>query len=176
MHSAQPNACLAISADRRINVTSCRVIPTTIMVKAAETKVVRPDILTLDGRSAGVITAGVLLNKFQPGPPPVIDQKDPKCIIIRNGLPGNTTRTIEYLVKGSAPVTVQYSALKGEGPDGGRPAIAHVEKKPRTAIRRYSAPGCIGPAQKRQRPGGSPRISVVIVGASPSAPLRRRAT
>ena len=24
-----------------------------------------------------------------------------------------TTRTIEYLVKGSGPVTVQYSALKG---------------------------------------------------------------
>ena len=83
------------------------------MVKAAETKVVRPDILTLDGRSASVVTAGVVLNKFQPGPLSMIDQKDLKRIIIRNGLPGTTTRTIEYLVKGSGPVTVQYSALKG---------------------------------------------------------------
>ncbi len=38
------------------------------MVKAAETKVVRPDTLTLDGRSASVIAAGVVLDKFQPGP------------------------------------------------------------------------------------------------------------
>ena len=73
------------------------------MVKAAETKVVRPDTLTLDGRSASVVTAGVVLNKFQPGPLSMIDQKDLKRIIIRNGLPGTTTRTIEYLVKGQAP-------------------------------------------------------------------------
>ena len=33
--------------------------------------------------------------------------------IVRNGLPGRTTRTIEYLVKGSGPLTIQYSALKG---------------------------------------------------------------
>ncbi len=65
MHSAQPNASLAISADRRVNVTNCRVIPT-IMVKAAETKVVRPGILTLDGRSAAVITAGVVLKSSSP--------------------------------------------------------------------------------------------------------------
>ena len=89
-----------------------RVIPT-IMVKAAASKVVRPDVLTLEGRNASVITAGVVLNKFQPGPLSMIDQKDLKRIIIRNGLPGKTTRTIEYLVKGSGPVTIQYSALKG---------------------------------------------------------------
>jgi hypothetical protein len=91
-------------------VTNCRVIPT-IMVKAAATKVVRPDILSLDGRSASVITAGVVLNKFQPGPLSMIDQKDLKRIIIRNGLPGKSTRTIECLVKGSGPVTIQHSAL-----------------------------------------------------------------
>ena len=43
----------------------------------------------------------------------MIDQKDLKRIIIRNGLPGKTTRTIEYLVKGSGPITIQYAALKG---------------------------------------------------------------
>ena len=30
----------------------------------------------------------------------MIDQMDLKRVIIRIGLPGNTTRTIEYLVKG----------------------------------------------------------------------------
>ncbi len=59
----------------------------------------------------------------------MIDQKDLRRIIIRNGLPGKTTRTIEYLVKGSGPVTIQYSALKGDGSDDGRPAIAHHEKE-----------------------------------------------
>ena len=73
----------------------------------------RPVILTLDGRSASVISAGVVLKKFQPGPLSMIDQKDFWRIIIRNGLPGETTRTIEYLVKGSGPVAIQYSALKG---------------------------------------------------------------
>ena len=96
----------------RVDVSNSRVIPT-IMVKAAASKVVRPDVLTLEGRNASVITAGVVLNKFQPGPLSMIDQQDLKRIIIRNGLPGKTTRTIEYLVKGSGPVTIQYSALKG---------------------------------------------------------------
>ncbi len=96
----------------RVDVSNSRVIPT-IMVKAAATRVVRPDVLTLEGRNASVITAGVVLNKFQPGPLSMIDQKDLKRVIIRNGLPGKTTRTIEYLVKGSGPVTIQYSALKG---------------------------------------------------------------
>lgn len=96
----------------RVDVSNSKIIPT-VMVHAANNKVVRPDLLTLEGRNASVITAGVVMNKFQPGPLAMIDQKDLKRIIIRNGLPGKTTRTIEYLVKGSGPVTIQYSALKG---------------------------------------------------------------
>ncbi len=67
MPSAQPNASLAISADRRIDVTTSRVIPTD-HGECRGDKVVRPDTLTLDGRSASVIAAGVVLDKFQPGP------------------------------------------------------------------------------------------------------------
>ena len=96
----------------RVDVSNSRVIPT-IMVKAANTNIVRPDLLTLEGRNASVITAGVMLNKFESGPMSMIDQKDLKRIIIRNGLPGKSTRTIEYLVKGSGPITIQYAALKG---------------------------------------------------------------
>jgi hypothetical protein len=36
----------------------------------------------------------------------MIDQRDLKRIIIRNGLPGKTTRTIEYLVNGSGAVAI----------------------------------------------------------------------
>jgi hypothetical protein len=43
----------------------------------------------------------------------MIDQKDLKRIIVRNGQPGRSTRTVQYLVKGSGNVTVQYTSLKG---------------------------------------------------------------
>jgi hypothetical protein len=33
--------------------------------------------------------------------------------MIRNGHPGNTVRTIEYLVRGSGEVTVAYESQKG---------------------------------------------------------------
>ena len=42
-----------------------------------------------------------------------IEQLDLKRILLRNGQPGNTTRTIEYLVKGSGEITVAYSSVKG---------------------------------------------------------------
>lgn len=48
----------------RVDVTNDRVIPT-IMVKAANTNIVPPDVLTLEGQNASVITAGVVLDKFQ---------------------------------------------------------------------------------------------------------------
>jgi hypothetical protein len=43
----------------------------------------------------------------------LIDQRDLKRIIVRNGQAGDSTRTIEYLVKGSGDVTVTYASLKG---------------------------------------------------------------
>lgn len=145
-------------AQPRVDVTNSRVIPT-IMVEAAETKLVRPDILTFDGCSASAITAGVVLNEFQPGPLSMSDQKDLKRNIIRNGLPGKTTRTIESLMKRSGPVTIQYSALKGARP-GRRAACDRARRKgshapPFGGIRRQVAPA---PTDEHQRPGGSPRI------------------
>jgi hypothetical protein len=44
---------------------------------------------------------------------PLVDQKDLKRILVRNGQPGKTTRTAVLLVKGSGPVTVTYDSVKG---------------------------------------------------------------
>jgi asparagine N-glycosylation enzyme membrane subunit Stt3 len=33
--------------------------------------------------------------------------------MIRNGHPGRTTRTVQYLVKGAGSVTVKYASVKG---------------------------------------------------------------
>jgi len=95
----------------RVELTNDRVAPT-IMEKAAQNNVVRPDLMTLDG-NAEVISAGIVQNKFRPGPSERIDQHDLKRIIFRNGHPGNRTRVVEYLLKGSGSVTVTYSSLKG---------------------------------------------------------------
>ncbi len=89
----------------------------TVLEKAARTNVVRPDILSLEGKGIEVITAGIVDNKqvFKVKPEVVtsIDQKDLKRILIRNGQPGKSVRTFLYLVKGSGPVTVTYDSVKG---------------------------------------------------------------
>jgi hypothetical protein len=60
-----------------------------------------------------IVAAGWVANKFRPGPTERIDQDELDRIIIRSGHPGRTTRTIEYLVRGSGSMTVTYSAVKG---------------------------------------------------------------
>jgi hypothetical protein len=95
----------------RVELTNEKITPT-ILEQAAQNKVVRPDLLTLDG-SVEVISAGIVPNKFIPGPSQMIDQHDLKRIMFRNGTPGNTTRIVEYLLKGSGNVTVTYSSVKG---------------------------------------------------------------
>ncbi|GAG03821.1 unnamed protein product, partial [marine sediment metagenome] len=87
-----------------VDLTNPKVAPT-ILERAAQNNVVRPDILTIDGRNVEVISASWITNKVveehRPGISSIIDQRDLKRIIVRNGHPGKTTRTIQYLVKGS---------------------------------------------------------------------------
>ncbi len=51
--------------------------------------------------------------KANPSVLPLIDQKNLKRIIVRNGHPGKTTRTAVLLVKGSGAMTVTYDSVKG---------------------------------------------------------------
>lgn len=95
----------------RVDIRNERLIPT-ITERARENRVVRPDLLTVEG-NVEVVAAGWVPNKHRPGPTDVIDQEELDRIMIRSGHPGRTTRTIEYLVKGSGAMTVQYSAVKG---------------------------------------------------------------
>jgi hypothetical protein len=60
-----------------------------------------------------VVSAGWVRDKHRPGATDLVDQHDLSRIMIRNGHPGHTTRTIEYLVRGSGEVTVRYASLKG---------------------------------------------------------------
>ena len=96
----------------RIDFENPKVIPT-ITARAAENNVVRPDLITFSGRDIEVISAGWVESKFRPGATELIDQHDPARIIVRSGFPGRTTRTIEYLVRGSGSATVEYESVKG---------------------------------------------------------------
>lgn len=99
-----------------VDIANSKVTPT-IMARAAQNNVVRPDLLLVEGRSVEVIAASFIDNKSlykaNPSVTPLIDQKDLKRIIVRNGHPGKTTRTALLLVKGSGTVTVAYDSVKG---------------------------------------------------------------
>ena len=99
-----------------VDITNPKVTPT-IMARAAQNNVVRPDLLLVDGRGVEVIAASFIDNKAvykaNPSVTPLVDQKDLKRIIVRNGHPGKTTRTAVLLVKGSGTMTVAYDSVKG---------------------------------------------------------------
>ncbi len=96
----------------RVDFTNPKLTPT-ILAKAAQNNVVRPDLLTVEGAGIEVLSAGWVASKFRPGATELIDQHDPKRIVIRTGHAGRTTRTIEYLVRGTGTMTITYDSVKG---------------------------------------------------------------
>lgn len=98
-----------------IDFTNKKVAPT-ITGKAAQNNVVRPDLITFDGKQ-DIISASWISNKetfdFLNPITDMIDQKQIKRLMIRNGHPGKSTRTLQYLVKGSGNITITYDSVKG---------------------------------------------------------------
>jgi hypothetical protein len=95
----------------QVDITNERLIPS-ITARAMNNRVVRPDLLTTDG-NVEIVAAGWVVDKNRPGKTQMIDQEDLSRIMIRSGHPGRTTKTIEYLVKGSGNMEVTYSSVKG---------------------------------------------------------------
>ena len=94
-----------------VDMTNEKVMPT-ILARALSTKAVRPDFLTVEG-DVEILAAGWVRNKHRPGPIDLIDQENLDRIMIRSGHPPRTTRTIEYLVRGTGTMEVTYSSVKG---------------------------------------------------------------
>ncbi len=84
--------------------------------RAAQNNVVRPDLIILDGDvdiiSASWITSKETFDYLKPITS-FIDQKQLNRIMIRNGHPGKTTRTLQYLIKGKGKIKVTYDSVKG---------------------------------------------------------------
>ncbi len=96
----------------RVDIENPKAMPT-ITARAAENQVVTPDILSAEGKNIEVVSAGWVRDRFKPGATLLIDQKNLKRILVRNGQPARTTRTIEYIVRGSGDMAVSYSSIKG---------------------------------------------------------------
>jgi hypothetical protein len=105
----------------RIDFSNPKLAPT-ILAQAAENHVVRPDLITVDGPME-IIAAGWVPDKFRPGATELIDQRELKRIQVRTGMAGRSTRTIEYLVRGTGSMAVTYDSVKGGT------AVAHVNVK-----------------------------------------------
>lgn len=99
----------------QIEFSNPKVAPT-ITEKAAQNNVVRPDLLTLKG-DVEIISASWIIdpktNEYLKPITKEIDQHDLKRIMLRNGQPSKTSRTIQYLVKGSGKVNITYNSVKG---------------------------------------------------------------
>jgi hypothetical protein len=95
-----------------LDITNPKVAPT-ILAKAATNNVVRPDLLTIEGKGVEVLSASWVANKWRPGVAQLGDQQDLSRIMLRNGLSGRASRTIQYFVKGTGSITAKYESLKG---------------------------------------------------------------
>lgn len=99
-----------------VDITNPKVAPT-IMGRVARNNVVRPDILLFEGKNAEIISANWIDNKevfrYRHRVTELIDQKNLKRIMIRDGHPGKMTRAIQYLVKGSGKIVITYDSVKG---------------------------------------------------------------
>jgi hypothetical protein len=96
----------------RVDIRNQKLVPT-IMAKAAQNNVVSPDILSFESDTVEIVSAGWVRNKYRPEATMLIDQEDLQRLMIRNGHPGHTTRTIEYIVRGNGTVEVAYASQKG---------------------------------------------------------------
>lgn len=98
-----------------VDLTNPKVAPT-ITERAGERNVVRPDLIILDG-DVDIVSASWINNKqtqkYQKDITSLISQKELDRLMIRNGHPGKTTRTLQYIITGKGKVKVTYDSVKG---------------------------------------------------------------
>jgi hypothetical protein len=95
----------------QVDIKNERLIPS-ITARGMNNRVVRPDLLTVEG-GVEILAAGWVPDRNRPGKTQMIEQEDLNRIMIRSGHPGRTTKTIEYLVRGTGNMEVTYSSVKG---------------------------------------------------------------
>jgi hypothetical protein len=93
-----------------VTVLNKRAIPT-IGELAAKNHLFRPDILSIDGKNVHVISSGFVEDRWTKSV--TLIEHRPERVILEDGIPGNTTRIIQFLVSGTGKVRIHLDCLKG---------------------------------------------------------------
>jgi hypothetical protein len=93
----------------RVRVFNDRAMPT-ISRQGSKNRVIRPDVLTLEGKGMRVISAGLVedvwLNRI------AVVKHRPERILLPEGIPGNGSRIVQFLVSGSGNGSVRLDCAK----------------------------------------------------------------
>ena len=94
----------------RVTVMNDRAMPT-ISSQGAKNHVIRPDILMVEGNGLRVVSAGLVedpwLNRVN-----LIEHR-PERVLLEEGIPGNGSRTIQFLVSGKGRGRILLDCVKG---------------------------------------------------------------
>jgi hypothetical protein len=94
----------------RVTVSNERVIPT-ISAQARKNRLFRPDILEIQGKGLRVVSAGHVQNRW-------LDRVDlvdkrPARILLPEGIPGNRSRTVQFVIAGKGEGKILLDCVKG---------------------------------------------------------------
>ncbi len=93
-----------------VTVANSRAMPT-ISAIAAKGKIVRPDIVTVEGSGITVLSAGEVEDRWNSRVSPITDR--PERVILADGIPGNGSRTLQFIVSGKGSVRVTVDCVRG---------------------------------------------------------------
>ncbi len=93
-----------------VTVANRRVIPT-ISTLASNKRVVRPDIVSVEGKNIKVVSAGIVFDKWLSDVS--IIKNRPERVLLKDGIAGNSTRTIQFIISGSGRARVRLDCIKG---------------------------------------------------------------
>jgi hypothetical protein len=93
-----------------VTVLNKKVIPT-IGELAAKNQLFRSDILSVEGQGNRVVSAGFVENRWTPSVS-LIEHR-PERVLLKEGIPGNSTRIVQFIVSGKGKIRIELDCLKG---------------------------------------------------------------
>ncbi|MFC1726841.1 M14 family zinc carboxypeptidase, partial [candidate division KSB1 bacterium] len=93
-----------------VSIRNERIIPS-VAAHAANKNLHRGDIAKIEGNNIEILLAGIVQNKWT-GEIDAIDKR-PQRILLKNGISGNSTKIIQWIVKGRGKVNISFDSLKG---------------------------------------------------------------
>ncbi|MFH1942316.1 MAG: M14 family metallopeptidase [bacterium] len=93
-----------------VTVLNKRAMPTISQI-AVKNRTNRPDIITVQGKQIEVVSAGIVTDRWMKRIN-LVDER-PERVLLPNGIPGNGTRTVQFILSGSGNVEIALDCMKG---------------------------------------------------------------